>query len=383
MNDLVRFRERDDAPSSDTYKWNDPPEGTIGASVADMDVHVAPPVAAALHDAVHRSSTGYVNPDMRGVADSIAAWHQRRFDHQVDPTLVRFAPNVVNAIVQAATVMAPAQPRILMNTPVYYPFFAVADELRMAQVHISMLEGDGRWVLDLDRMDAEAAEGGIILLCNPHNPTGAVPTRAELDGVAEIARRHGNPVISDEIHGPLTHPGHRLIPFAEVAPDLGDRLVTVTSTSKAFNLPGVKFAWLVPGSAELAAKVDALPSMLRSGTSSFGPAATVAATSQGDPWLDELVERLTERRDRLGVLLSERLPGVRWIPPEATFLAWLDFRGYDLADEPAKVLRGHGVDLSQGTVFGEEGHGHARMNFGCSATTLELMVDRIATALEG
>jgi cystathionine beta-lyase len=383
MNGIVRFRELDDAPSSDTYKWNDPPAGTIGASVADMDVHLAPPIAAALHDAVHRSSTGYVNPDMRGTADSIAGWHHRRFGQTVDPGLIRFARNVVNAIVQAATVMAPERPRILMNTPVYYPFFAVADEVEMAQVRISMLEHEGRWVLDLDRMDAEAAEGGIILLCNPHNPTGAVPTRAELEGVADISRRHGNPIISDEIHGPLTYPGYEFIPFAEVAPDLGDRLITVTSTSKSFNLPGVKFAWLIPGSAELAAKVDGLSTMLTYGTSSFGPAATVAATSQGDQWLDELVEHLTERRDRLGELLAERLPRTNWIAPEATFLAWLDFRAYGLPDEPATVLRAHGVDLSSGTVFGEEGKGHARLNFGCSAATLELMVDRIATALEG
>ncbi|NND85239.1 MAG: aminotransferase class I/II-fold pyridoxal phosphate-dependent enzyme [Acidimicrobiia bacterium] len=383
MNGIVRFRERDDAPASDTYKWNDPPEGTIGASVADMDVHIAPPVASALHDAVHRSSTGYVKSHMRGVADSIADWHGRRFGQPVDPSLIRFAPNVVNGLIQAATVLNPARKRLIMNTPVYYPFFEVANEVEMAQVRVSMVEDDGRWLLDLDRMDAEAADGGIILLCNPHNPTGAVPTRAELEGVADIARRHGNPIISDEIHAPLTYPGHTFVPFSEVAPDLADRLFTVTSTSKSFNLPGVKFAWLIAGSPELAAGVDDLPVMLTYGTSSFGPAATVAATSQGDPWLDELVERLTERRDRLGELLAERLPRTRWLAPEATFLAWLDFRGYDLPEEPAAVLKGHGVDLSPGVIFGEEGRGHARLNFGCSAQTLELMVDRIATALEG
>jgi cystathionine beta-lyase len=383
MNGIVRFRELDDAPLSDTYKWNDPPAGTIGASVADMDVHLAPAVAAALHDAVDRSSTGYVKSHMRSVADAIAAWHQRRFDQAVDPALVRFAPNVVNGLIQAATVLQPKAPRLIMNTPVYYPFFAVADAVEMQQVRVSMVEHAGRWVLDLDRMDAEAAEGGIILLCNPHNPTGAVPTRDELEGVAEIARRHGTPVISDEVHAPLTYPGYRFVPFSEVAPDLAGRHITVTSTSKSFNMPGIKFAWLAPGTPELATAIDRLPEMLTYGTSSFGPAATVAATTQGDQWLDELVGHLTERRDRLGALLAERLPRTNWIAPEATFLAWLDFRAYGLPDEPATVLRAHGVDLSSGTVFGEEGKGHARLNFGCSAATLDLMVDRIATALEG
>lgn len=381
MNGLVRFRDRTDAPTSDTYKWNDPPPGTIGASVADMDVHLAPPIAAALHDAVHRSSTGYVKAHMRGVADAIAGWHGRRFGQTVDPARIRFAPNVVNGIVQAATVLSPSAERLLMNTPVYFPFFEVADAMAMEQVRISMVEDDGRWVLDLERMEAEAANGGTILLCNPHNPTGAVPSRDELEGVAEIARRHGSPVIADEIHAPLTYPEHDFVPFSEVAPDLGDRLVTVTSTSKSFNLPGVRFAWLIPGSDELAARVDDLPGMLSYGTSSFGPAATVAATTQGDAWLDELVERLTERRDRLGALIASRLDGVRWIAPEATFLAWLDFRGCDLGAEPAEYLRPHGVDLSPGTIFGEEGRGHARLNFGCAPETLEEMVDRIAGAI--
>lgn len=381
MRHLVRFKERHEAPNSDTYKWNDPPEGTIGASVADMDVHLAPPIAAALHDAIHRSSTGYVKAHMRGVADAIAGWHDRRFGQVVDPSLLRFAPHVVNGLVQAATVFGGS--RLIFNTPVYFPFFEVADAVGLEQVHVSMVQSDGRWVLDLERMEAAAAGGGTILLCNPHNPTGSVPTREELEGVAEIARRHGNAVISDEIHGPLTYPGHTFLPFATIAPDLGDRLITATSSSKSFNIPGLKFSWLIAGSPEVASMLDRLPGMLTYGTSSLGPVATAAATSQGDAWLDELVEHLTERRDRLGELLAERLPGARWIPPEATFLAWLDLRAYDVGDDPAAVVRPHGVDLSRGTVFGEEGRGHARLNFGCSAETLEVMVDRIAGALEG
>ena len=380
MRHLVRFKDRHEAPDSDTYKWNDPPEGAIGASVADMDVHLAPPIAAALHDAIHRSSTGYVKSHMRGVADAIAGWHDRRFGQAVDASLVRFAPHVVNGLIQAATIFG--GDRLIFNTPIYFPFFDVAETVGLEQVHVSMVERDGRWVLDLDRMEAAAAAGGTILLCNPHNPTGSVPTTEELEGVAEIARRHGNPVISDEIHGPLTYPGHRFVPFSTVAPDLGDRLVTVTSTSKSFNIPGLKFSWLIAGSPDVAAKIDALPQMLTYGTSSLGPAATVAATTQGDAWLDELVELLTERRDRLGELLAERLPRAAWIPPEATFLAWLDLRAYDIGDDPAVALQHHGVYLSRGPVFGEEGHGHARLNFGCSAATLEEMVDRMATALE-
>lgn len=381
MRNLVRFKELDEAPNSDTYKWNDPPPGTIGASVADLDVHIAPPVAAALHDAIHRSSTGYVKPHMRGVAEAIAGWHERRFGQFVDPSLVRFAPHVVNGLVQAATVFG--GDRLIMTTPVYFPFFQVAEEAGLTQVRVSMAVERGRWAIDLDRLDAAAAGGGTILLSNPHNPTGSVPTREELEGVVEIALRHGNPVISDEIHGALTYPGHTFVPLATVASGLEEQLVTVTSTSKSFNLPGLRFAWLIPGSAGVASRIDALPTWRTSGTSSLGPAATVAATSQGDAWLDELVEHLAERRDRLAELLARRLPRARWIPPEATFLAWLDLRAYDLGDDPARELREQGVSLSHGPLFGDEGHGFARLNFGCSATTLEVMIDRIATALEG
>lgn len=378
---LVRFLTAPEARATDGVKWSLHGPEVLAAWVAVMDVETAEPIRAAVADAAQRSVTGYPDARLHGTADAIVAWHEERHGVAYDRALVRFAPHVTNAIGQALAVFTTPGDRLILSTPVYHPFFEVADLAGLQQVRVSMLATDTGYRMDLDRLEAAAADGGVILLCNPHNPTGAVAGRDELEGVAAIARRHGNPVVSDEIHAPLRTPGTGFVAFSSVAPDLAERTVTVASASKSFNLPGLRLGWLVAGTPELANQVDALPHLATYGYSSLGPPATRAALTEGGPWLDELRTHLVARRDLLGRLLGDVLPGARWVPPDATYLAWIDVGSYGL-DDPAAAFLAAGVALSPGTQFGEEGAGFVRLNFGCHPETLIEIVERMGRAIE-
>ncbi len=377
---LVRFLTPAEARAGDGIKWTTYGPDVLAAWVAVMDVEIAEPIRAAIVDAAQRSVTGYPNPHLHGTADLISRWHRDRHGSVVDPSLVRYGSTVTNAILQAFEVFSEPGDRVILTTPVYHPFFEAADIAGLHQVRVSMVCDGDRHRMNLDRIEEEAAKGGVILLCQPHNPTGSIATRAELKGVAAIAARHGNPVISDEIHAALAMPGRASVAFADAAPDLAGQTITVASATKAFNLPGLRLAWLVAGSEELATRLDQVPFLKRYGYSSIGFPATRAALTDGGAWLDELREHLAARQVLLSSLLATHLPDARWSPPEATYLAWIDLTAYGL-DDPTPALLEAGVALSPGTQFGDEGTGFVRLNLAAHEATLTAIVERMGMAL--
>jgi cystathionine beta-lyase len=243
---------------------------------------------------------------------------------------------------------------------------------------------DGAWSFDHAELDARLRTGGdearLVLLCHPHNPTGHVFPRDELEQLAEIATRHDLAVLSDEVHAELVHPPNGHIPFATIGEDAAARTVTVTSASKAFNLAGLRWAILHAGHRGLHEQLEALPRHYFGAPNLMGVAATEAAWTGGDDWQRAVAARLDANRRRLATLLADHLPGVRCAVPDATYLAWLDFRALDLGDDPAAVMRERGVELSSGPRFGPEGVGFARLNFATSARVLEAIVRAMATS---
>ena len=219
------------------------------------------------------------------------------------------------------------------------------------------------------------------MLCNPHNPVGRVHDRDELTAVARLADRYGVTVIADEIHAPLVLPGAGFTPFLTV-PGGAEVGISLVSASKAFNLAGLKCAAAVTASPAMRAVTDRVPAHVRWRVGQFGLLATLAAFADGGEWLDRLVATLDARRTQLGDLLAERLPQVRWVPPEATYLAWLDCRAIGDGDTPWDVFFEKGrVALEPGTHFGTEGSGWARLNFGTGEQILDEAVGRMAAAL--
>jgi cysteine-S-conjugate beta-lyase len=272
--------------------------------------------------------------------------------------------------------------RVVISPPVYPPFFSWIPEAGAQVVEVPLASTDDGWRLDLPALErAFADRPAVYLLCSPHSPVGRVHSPDELAALVELARRYDVVLLSDEIHAPLVLPGATFTPLLTV-PGAGEVTIALLSASKAFNLAGLKCAAVVSASPRMAEVVERLPVDLRWRVGHFGVLATVAGFTEGGEWLDRLILTLDRRRAQLRQLLTERLPAVRWTPPEATYLAWLDCRTAGPGDAARDACLEHGrVAFEPGSRFGMPGDGHLRLNFGTSAEILGEAIGRMARAL--
>jgi cystathionine beta-lyase len=238
----------------------------------------------------------------------------------------------------------------------------------------------GGWELDLLGIEAALAGGArAVLLCNPHNPTGTVHSRASLAALADLAAGFGATVISDEIHAPLVQPDIEFTPFLTASP-MAERVgYAVVSASKAFNLAGLKCALMVTADDGTTAVLRSLPDEVEWRTGLFGALAGVAAFApESDPWLDSLLAAIDANRRLLEELLREHLPAARYRIPDAGYLAWVDLSALGWGTNPAKrILRDGRVALHYGPAFGDEGSGYVRITLGCAPEVLTEAVARI------
>lgn len=360
-------------------KWTAYPPDVLPAWVAEMDFPPAPAVTAALRDAVEAGDTGYASPDAAGYVDAFCGFAERRMDWRVDPAGVAPLRDVMGGVAELIRLLVPPGEGVVINPPVYRPFFSVVEEAGRRAVEVPLREGNA---LDLDATEAALAAGArAVLLCNPHNPTGAVPGREELGRLADLAATHEAWVISDEIHAPLVLPGATHVPFPTVSPAAADRGFALVSASKAFNIAGLKGALGVTADGAARERLHALPGVARH-PGHLGVLASVAAFRDGDAWLDEVLGILDANRRSLEILLAEHLPGVAYEPPRAGYLAWLDCRALALGGDPAEafLLRGK-VALSDGPQFGAQGAGFARLNIGTTPALMAEAVRRMASAI--
>jgi cystathionine beta-lyase len=362
-------------------KWTFYPQDVLAAWVAEMDFGLAPEVADALHAAVYRGDTGYHYPRLEGTtAQAACGFWEDRFGWKVDSERVFSAPDVVEGIRRAIIHLTPPGSPVVLHTPVYYPFFSMVERAGRELVEVPCHPGpDGRYRFDLDGIArALAAGAGSVVLCNPWNPTGRSFIATELGDLLDVAASHSARVIADEVHAPLTRSETEHVVAASLDPAT---VVTVTSASKAWNLPGLKCAQVVLTRDR---DVDLWSSYFSSdkvGVGSFGLVANAAAYAEGRDWLDAVRSRLDSNRTLLDELIAVHLPAAGYDPPEATYLAWLDFRPYGLDDPAAHLLEHARVALTGGAPFGVGGNGHARINFATPAPILTDMVERMGAAV--
>lgn len=370
---IEKLRERT------SVKWRHYPEDVLPLFVAETDFPLAPAIADALHRAVDRGDTGYT-PQNSGVAAAYAGFAARRFGWEVDPARVRTTCDVMMGVVEILRRVTRPGDRVIVTTPVYPPFFDCIPEAGGSVLPVPLRDTGSGWELDLDAIDEALAAGArAVLLCNPHNPTGTVHTRASLAALAEIVERHGAVVVSDEIHAPLVQPGVTFTPFLAASTTAARVGFAVTSASKAFNLAGLKCALMVTADADRAAVVASLPDEVEWRTGLFGALAAVAAFGgESDDWLDAQLAALDHNRHLLADLLAQHLLHARYRIPDAGFLAWVDLSALGWGVNPAgKILRDAKVALHHGPLFGAEGAGHVRINVGCSPDVLTEAVARI------
>src|ERR1700730_460209 len=365
-----------------SYKWLAFPADVLPAFVAEMDFMLAPPVEAAVAEAIAIGDTGYAceNSDL---GQALSTFVRDRFTWDVDPSDVILIPDVMSGVTEALRVALKPGDGVVINTPVYPPFFRHITEAGGKVVEAPLAEGVGGYELDLDVVE-EAFKSGArgYLLCNPHNPTGRVFSRAELEQVLALAARYGVPVFADEIHAPLVLPGARHTSFLSLGEPAAQLRAVFISASKAWNIPGLKCAQLVVAGEAMRSMAQSLPEGMASRPGNLGVIASLAAYRDGGPWLDELIGVIDRNRRLLSDLLTELLPEVSYVPPQGGYLAWLDCRGLGLGDDPVDFFLERGrVALGPGRKFGAPGAGHVRITRATPDEILRSIVDRMRAAL--
>jgi cysteine-S-conjugate beta-lyase len=375
----LRVPPLEDLHQRRSEKWALFEPDVLSLTVAEMDFPVLEAVRQALTATIQRSDLGYAVPAPRGLREALAEFAGRRLDWRLDPDQVTVVPDVMVGIVELCRAIAGPDEAIGFATPAYPPFFrepALAG-LRIVPVGLAT---DGS--INPEALDA-ALEAGIraLVLSNPHNPTGRTLPRAELTMIAERCAEREVWVLADEIHAPLVLPGATHVPWLEVSDAARRWGLALTSASKAFNLAALKTAFIVTADPAAQALLERIGPQ-HDHASLLGEIAAEVAFREGDAWLAAVIAQLDHNRAQLARELPERLPGVRWQPPQATYLAWLDCRGLTLATEPAEAFLARGrVALSPGSDFGAPGAGHARLNFATGPEHLTEALTRMAAAV--
>ncbi|MFJ4223680.1 MalY/PatB family protein [Microbacterium sp. NPDC089695] len=347
-------RTRFDLDRPESRKWSLHP-GRIGAWVAEMDFGVAPEIAAAMHRAIDEETLGYLSPPLAAeLGRATADWMRDEYAWAVDPENVHPVSDVMAALRVAVEQYAPAGSPVIVPTPAYMPFLTFLPTIGHPVVEVPGVEVDGRWHHDLERIDEAFAAGArTLVLCNPHNPTGTVVERDELEALAEIVERHGGRVFADEIHAPLRFDARPFTPYASLSEATAAHTVTGTSASKAWNIPGLKAAQLVLSNPIDQEQYRRFGFSVQHGASTLGVVASTAAYREGRPWLDGVLSYLAESRHLLGALVAERLPGAVYREPEATYIGWIDTAALAIDGPPAAFFRARaGVVLTDGALLG-------------------------------
>lgn len=362
-------------------KWSRYAPDVLPAWVAEMDYPLATPIRAALHAAVEADDCGYA--DVTGLGAAFAPWAEAMWGWTVAPRDVRVVPDVVTGLTELLRLTTAPGDGVVIEPPVYAPFAGTVRALGRTVVTAPLVRTAAGFAPDLDAL-ARAYAGGakVHVLCSPHNPSGVVYARDALIAIAELAERHDVLVLSDEIHAPLTLPGATHAPFPTVSAAAARRSLVLTSASKTWNLAGLKAAVLVACADEPRAILARLPAEIGYHAGHLGLLAARAAWTAGEPWRQQTLAILDRNRALLGELLARHLPAVRYAPPAAGYLAWLDCAALGLGDDPAAAFLARGqVALSPGPSFGVEGRGFARLNLATSAALLEEIVVRMARAI--
>lgn len=365
-----------------SVKWVAFADDVLPLWVAEMDAAPCPAVVEAVCAAVRRGDTGYASGrPYAAAAASFASW---AWGWEIDPkTTIGVADVMIGIEALLRTVCDPDGP-VLLSPPVYDSFHGFVATTGRPRVDVPLTAEDRLDLPALDRAFGEARARGrraAFLLCNPHNPTGVVHTRAELEALAGLAREHGVTVISDEIHAPLVYPG--ATPFTPYLTVAGQSpAFSVWSASKAWNLAGFKAAIVVAGEGSIA-DLRRVHEVHTHGQGHVGSIAHIAAFTQGREWLEQVRHELDANRALLAGLLATHLPAVRMRTPAATYLGWLDCRDLGLGDDPAFVWREQArVALSSGPNYGAvAGRGFARFNFATSPEIITEAVTRMASIL--
>jgi cystathionine beta-lyase len=353
--------------------------------VADMDFQTPDFILGAIRKRLQHEMLGYTYiPD--SFFQAIVNWNSRRHRWQIQKEWISFSPGVVPAL--NLLVMALTRPgdKIIVQPPVYFPFFSAVQHHERIRVNNPLCYEKGRYRMDFEHLSSCLDDKvSMLILSNPHNPTGNVWDKEVLLKLAHHCLDRNIIMLSDEIHCDLIFPGSRHVPLAGLSSSIAGHTVTCMAPSKSFNLAGLSTSYLVIPNPELKKKYDTMLEQVHVGAGNiFGFAALEAAYNEGDEWLRQLMAYLQHNLVFLTGFFQQHIPQIKVINPEATYMVWLDCRGLGMTREELRNFMIHraGLGLSDGFLFGDEGEGFQRINIACPRSVLEKALCQLRDALQ-
>ena len=357
------------------------PENVLPLWVADMDFKVAPEITQAIEKRVAHGIFGY-SEVKEEYFEAVAAWMEQKHGWHVKEDWLVKTPGVVFALAMAVQAFTEPGDAVIIQQPVYYPFSEViADNGRRIVDNTLELKEDGKYHINFEDFEQKVKENHVklFLLCSPHNPVGRVWTKEELKKIAAICRKYDVIVVSDEIHEDFVFNGKHQV-FADLSEDAKNRTITCTAPSKTFNLAGLQVSNIWIANPKLREKFKKqIAAAGYSQLNTLGLTACEAAYRYGGEWHAELLGYLKSNLNFLREFLQTRLPEVKLIEPEGTYLVWLDFRETGLSVEKLehRIIYKAGLWLDSGKIFGDLGSGFQRVNVACPKATLTEALERI------
>jgi cystathionine beta-lyase len=346
-------------------------EDLLSFWVADMDIAIAPEIQSALEERLNHPILGY-NFRLAAYYDAIINWVGRRYHWNITRDWIINTPGIVTAINVAIVTLTQPNDGVLIQTPVYDPFFEAVKKNGRTLLTNSLIPVEDKFEIDFEDLEAKLKQAKLFILCSPHNPVGRVWTEAELLQIGRLCKKYGVIVIADEIHADLIYSGNRFVAFGSLE-DFAEFTIACYSPSKSFNLAGLCTSAIVIPNDKLRDKFNAYVQIMHLYLgNSFGITALEAAYSKGEAWLSELISYLEINLDYLCSFFKSKLPHLKIYKPQGTYLAWIDCNSLNLSDKDLfQLLVDNGIAVNMGKTYGAEGSGYIRVNFGCPHSLLK------------
>ena len=384
--------------NTDCLKW-DMMEPIFGSGdliplwVADMDLPVAKPIIDALKKRVEHPFYGYSQAGT-SVLNSVVERMKRKFNWNIKPEWIVFTPGVVPALHVAVRSLTHPGDEVILQEPTYHPFFPVVVNSGCKIVNNGLKMNNNRYEIDYKGLEEkfhsksrsfqETGRIKTIIFCNPHNPVGRLWKRDEIIKMGEIAINNGAVVISDEIHCEILFKDQKHTPFASISKKFEQNSIVCMSPSKTFNLAGLEVSTIIIPNKKLRDNFINTRSGIVPNPNLFGYIALEAAYNHGDEWLEQVLDYLQKNLDYLKQYLENKIPNIRVVDPEGTYLIWLDCRDLGMDNQTLSnfMKKKAKVGLEDGFIFGESGSGFMRMNIACSRSVLHEALNRIENAID-
>jgi cystathionine beta-lyase len=354
-------------------------EAVIPLWVADMEFASPDYLRQALIERASLPSYGYAER-LESWTEAVSQWLLQQHHWAVDPAWLIPTAGVVPSLALAIQTLSQPGEGVIVQPPVYFPFFGLVRETGRELILNPLRVIDGRYQMDLELLEQQARRARLLILCNPHNPGGRAWSAEELRALAAICTRHGVTVLSDEIHMDLVYPGKRHIPFAQVAEDCS--YLTVSAAGKTFNTAGIGGGYAIVPDADVRKRLQRLQNTLHlNGENIFSLLVTETAYRHGQDWPGALMKHIAANRDRVTATCQQH--AIQVMPPEATYLLWLDCHALGMDDQALQHFFIHqaGLGLSAGRIFGEQGSGYMRINLASTPAIIEQAMEQLQNAL--